>query len=88
MPNRDRPVAHLHPLPPVYRWECLCREPPVVLGTYDLAGNVELKDLSRFWQINGRVATNCPKCGKPHLLDVPLHADLLASLPMPWRGGD
>jgi hypothetical protein len=60
----------------------------VVLGTYTLAGRVELEDLSRFWQINGRVATNCPKCGKPHLLDVPIDPDLLETLPQPWRGGD
>lgn len=79
MPGLDRS--------PVYRWECTCREPPVVLGTYDLAGHVTLKDLDRYWQLNGRVATNCPKCGKPHLLDVRIEPELLAALPQPWRGG-
>lgn len=88
MPDRDPSATRLHLLPPVYRWECLCREPPVLLGTYDLTGRVDLKDPSRYWQLNGRVATNCPKCGRPHLLDVPVDPDLLATLPQPWRGGN
>jgi hypothetical protein len=88
MSDQDLPTARVRLLSPVYHWECLCREPPVVLGRYDLTGRIELDDPGRFWQINGRVATNCPKCGKPHLLDVPVNPDLLATLPMPWRGGE
>lgn len=86
MPGIDRSVPRRLPSP-VYHWICSCREPPVVLGMYDLTGRVTLKDFDRYWQLNGRVATNCPKCGKPHMLDVPLHPELLAALPQPWRGG-
>ena len=87
MPGLDRPSPR-RPSSPVYRWECTCRVPAVVLGIYDLTGRVELRDLDRYWQLNGRVATNCPKCGKPHMLDVQIGPELLETLPHPWRGGD
>lgn len=87
MPGIDR-AGPRRPRSSLFRWECTCREPPVVLGTYDLTGRVNLEHFDRCWQLNSRVATNCPKCGKPHMLDLALDPELLAALPQPWRGGE
>ncbi len=51
------------------RWECRCRQPPVLLGTVDRSGRVNIKIRDRYWHIEGRVWTHCPKCGTEHMLD-------------------
>ena len=71
--------------PPAYQWTCSCRRPPLVLATYDLGGRVAFTDVDRYWQIDGRIATNCPACGKQHLLHLQLEPALVAALPHPWR---
>lgn len=75
------------PKPPLYQWSCTCRLPPLVLAVYDLRGRIRFDNPERYWQIDGRIATNCPGCGKQHLLHLPLQADVLASLPLPWQPG-
>jgi len=57
---RDRPVS---------RWLCNCQDPPVLLATYDEAGRVNIKARDRYWHVQGRVQTICPKCGQEHVLD-------------------
>jgi hypothetical protein len=54
---------------PVIRWECRCKEPPVLLGTYDSSGRVNIKVRDRYWRIIGQVWTICPRCGSEHELD-------------------
>jgi hypothetical protein len=49
------------PRPPIYRWECGCRRPAVLLATFDLSGRIEIAQQDRYWQVNGRVATHCPE---------------------------
>jgi len=89
MPGIERSVVRRLPSPPVYQWECTCRVPPVVLGSYDLTGRISLIDHERYWHVESRVATNCPKCGKQHMLDLAIDPSILATLPRPWRdGGD
>ena len=75
------------PRPPLYRWECSCRRPPVELATYDLTGRITIGPHDRYWQINSRIATNCPKCGKQHVLELAIDPALVATLPLPWRSG-
>lgn len=55
----------------VIRWECRCQEPPVLLGTFDASGKVNLKVRDRYWHVIGRVWTVCPRCGAEHVLDPP-----------------
>ena len=55
----------------VSRWECHCQDPPVLLGTYDRAGKVNIKVRDRYWHVIGRVWTTCPRCGLEHVLAPP-----------------
>lgn len=55
---------------PVFRWLCRCRQPPVLLGTYDADGRVNIKVRDRYWHVHGQVQTICPRCGAEHLLDL------------------
>jgi hypothetical protein len=54
----------------VYRWECRCQEPPVLLATYDRQGRINIKVRDRYWHIRGQVQAICPRCGAEHLLDL------------------
>ncbi|CAN5580521.1 hypothetical protein BH23CHL5_BH23CHL5_21350 [soil metagenome] len=51
------------------RWECACKEPPLLLATYDSAGRVNIKVRDRYWHVQGRVQTICPRCGQEHVLE-------------------
>ena len=42
------------PQPPIYRWECGCRRPPILLATFDLSGRIEIAQQDRYWQVNGQ----------------------------------
>jgi hypothetical protein len=77
--------ANHAPHPPLYRWECPCRRPAVLLATFDLAGRIEIANEDRYWQVDRRIATNCPGCGKQHLLQATIDPAVIASLPRPWR---
>ncbi len=55
---------------PPLRWECGCRETPVLLGTYEADGRINLKSRDRYWHVYGRVETNCPRCGAERVLDL------------------
>jgi hypothetical protein len=58
------------------RWECRCQEPPVLLGTYDESGHVNIKVRDRYWHVQGSsVHTVCPKCGAEHTLELPRGRD-------------
>jgi hypothetical protein len=54
----------------VYRWECRCRERPVLLATYNAQGRINIKVRDRYWHVLGQVRTICPKCGAEHVLDL------------------
>ncbi|MBA2595029.1 MAG: hypothetical protein H0V00_00195 [Chloroflexia bacterium] len=51
------------------RWECRCRQPPVLLATYDTRGRIHIKARDRYWHVHGTVQTVCPRCGAQHALD-------------------
>jgi hypothetical protein len=51
------------------RWVCACRQPAVLLATYDRDGWVHIKVRDRYWHVSGRVEATCPRCGAVHLLD-------------------
>ncbi|HWV22865.1 MAG TPA: hypothetical protein VNZ58_01630 [Thermomicrobiales bacterium] len=55
-----------------YRWVCPCREPAVLLATYDVAGRLNIKVRDRYWHLFGfgHVQAICPRCGAEHLLDL------------------
>ncbi len=55
----------------VMRWECSCRRPPVLLGTYEPNGRINLKVRDRYWHVVGTVWTVCPRCGAEHVLQLP-----------------
>jgi hypothetical protein len=55
---------------PVQRWECRCRVPPVLLGTFDRNGRINIKVRDRYWHVEGIVRTTCPRCGVEHVLDL------------------
>jgi len=74
----------LHP-DAIYLWECPCRRPPIILARFDLSGSIAYSDPDRYWQIDGRIVTNCPGCGKQHLLHLDLRPDVRKELPHPWR---
>jgi hypothetical protein len=65
----DRSLRDQGERPPVQRWTCPCQEPPVLLGTYDERGRVNIKVRDRYWHVQGRVHTICPRCGREHTLD-------------------
>ncbi len=54
----------------VYRWECPCQEPPVLLATYHPNGRIHIKVRDRYWHVVGRVQAICPRCGAEHILDL------------------
>ena len=54
----------------LFRWECRCQQPPVLLATYDAHGRINIKARDRYWHIEGRVQTICPRCGSEHALDL------------------
>ena len=56
---------------PVNRWLCHCQDPPILLATYDSTGRVNIKVRDRYWHVQGRVQTICPKCGREHVLERP-----------------
>ena len=58
--------------PKPVRWECGCRRPAVLLGTYEPGGRVHIKVRDRYWHVRGRVETVCPRCGGQHVLDTAL----------------
>jgi len=62
-----RVVAPQHIL---FRWECCCRQPPVLLATYDARGRIHIKARDRYWHVRGIVQTICPRCGSEHALDL------------------
>ena len=55
-----------------YRWECPCRQPPVLLATYDPGGKVNIKVRDRYWHLYGFgfVQAICPRCAAEHMLDL------------------
>ena len=55
---------------PLFRWECRCRQPPVLLATYDARGRIHIKVRDRYWHVQGIVQTICPRCGSEHALDL------------------
>jgi hypothetical protein len=63
----SRVVAPQHIL---FRWECRCRQPPVLLATYDARGRIHIKARDRYWHVQGIVQTICPRCGSEHALDL------------------
>lgn len=52
----------------VVRWECACQQPPLLLGTIDANGTVNIKVRDRYWHVIGQVWTTCPRCGAEHEL--------------------
>jgi hypothetical protein len=54
----------------VYRWECPCQDPPVLLATYEANGKINIKVRDRYWHVIGQVRTVCPRCGADHVLDL------------------
>ena len=54
----------------IQRWECHCREPAILLGTFDANGRINIKVRDRYWHIEGVVRTICPRCGLEHELDL------------------
>ena len=52
------------------RWECGCREPPVLLATYHRDGPINIKVRDRYWHVFGEVRTVCPRCGTAQVLDL------------------
>ena len=54
----------------VQRWECRCREPAILLGTFDANGRINIKVRDRYWHVEGIVRTTCPRCGLEHELDL------------------
>jgi hypothetical protein len=54
----------------VQRWECHCREPAFLLGTFDQSGRINIKVRDRYWHVQGIVRTTCPRCGLEHELDL------------------
>lgn len=65
VPRRGRPEGTRT----VYRWLCHCQEPPVLLGTWEPNGRINIKSRDRYWHIFGQVETTCPRCGTAHMLD-------------------
>jgi len=64
----------MHPRPgegtSLARWECGCRQPPVLLATYGANGLIHIKARDRYWHVRGSVQTVCPRCGGEHRLDL------------------
>jgi hypothetical protein len=54
----------------LFRWECRCRQPAVLLATYDARSRIHIKARDRYWHVQGIVQTVCPRCGSEHALDL------------------
>ena len=54
----------------IFRWECPCQEPPVLLATYGPRGRINIKVRDRYWHVVGQVQAICPRCGAEHILDL------------------
>jgi hypothetical protein len=54
----------------IQRWECRCRAPAILLGTFDANGRINIKVRDRYWHVEGVVRTSCPRCGLEHELDL------------------
>ena len=66
------------------KWFCGCKEPPVLLGTLDINGEIHLKARDRYWHVRGSVTAVCPLCGCEYALepgDCPEVAVILPVLP-------
>ena len=51
-------------------WQCVCSEPPVVLGVLR-DDDLELTIGERlFLATGGRIVTVCPSCGSHHIMDM------------------
>lgn len=50
------------------RWECHCKSPPFLLGTYTDDGKVMIKLRDRTYEANAPVRTRCPLCSLEHVL--------------------
>ena len=72
--NATRPGDVDAPQRNLFRWECRCRQPPVLLATYDGRGRIHIKARDRYWHVQGIVQTICPRCGSEHALDPRLGA--------------
>jgi hypothetical protein len=68
--NATRPGGVEAPQRVLSRWECRCRQPPVLLATYDPRGRIHIKARDRYWHVQGIVQTVCPRCGSEHALDL------------------
>lgn len=51
------------------RIECDCREPAVLLATMESDGLINIKSRDRYWHIRGEVNTDCPRCGRSHVIN-------------------
>ena len=68
---KSAPPSHVDaPRRILFRWECRCRQPPVLLATYDARGRIHIKARDRYWHVQGIVQTVCPRCGSEHALDL------------------
>jgi hypothetical protein len=65
LPSRVAATEHI-----LFRWECRCQQPPVLLATYDARGRIHIKARDRYWHVQGIVQTICPRCGSEHALDL------------------
>lgn len=65
-----QPSRVVAPQRTLFRWECRCRQPPVLLATYDARGRIHIKARDRYWHVQGIVQTICPRCGSEHALDL------------------
>lgn len=55
----------------LYRWECRCGDPPILLARYSPGGQIEIKVRDRFYFMASRcVQATCPRCGAQHILDL------------------
>ena len=68
--NGFRPPGSPSARDAVQRWECHCREPAILLGTFDANGRINIKVRDRYWHVEGVVRTTCPRCGLEHELDL------------------
>ena len=67
--NAARPGDVVAPQRSLFRWECRCRQPAVLLATYDARGRIHIKARDRYWHVQGIVQTICPRFGSEHALD-------------------
>ena len=67
---------------PLYRWECRCGDPPILLARYSPGGQIEIKVRDRFYFMASRcVQATCPRCGAQHILDLRVNDDDDGSFP-------